>query len=70
MGKAERNLALDSDLASDLRPLLHELLDRLVVRGEAGHAAGVTRLLVYVSSEFGVQKSLGFDGDAAGGHKQ
>lgn len=79
MSKIERNAILDKQLAAELRPLLDELLDRLVVRGESSHAAGVVRLLVYVSSEFGVEKALPgadtktrpmFDEHAAGGIKQ
>jgi hypothetical protein len=48
----------DQALAAVMRPLLHELLERLMVRGESSQAASVARLLSYVVSDFGNPKAL------------
>lgn len=52
------NAASDVQLADALRPLLHELMERLIVRGEASSVSRVSHLLCYVVSDFGKPKEL------------
>jgi hypothetical protein len=68
----------DAQLADLLRPALHELMERLIVRGEASKVARVAHLLACVVSDFGKAMGLAAPVDTAtrpmftdaGGHTQ
>ena len=48
----------DEQLAAALRSLLEELEGRMIIRGKASHAATIAKLRTYVSSDFGIDKTL------------
>jgi hypothetical protein len=48
----------DWKLAALLRPLLEELEDRLIICGKGSQAASIAKLRTFVSSDFGVDKTL------------
>ena len=72
------NALSDVELADALRPGLYELLERLIVRGEASKVSRVAHLLTYVVSDFGKAQGLAKPVDTvtrqmftdAGGHTQ
>ena len=54
----QHNPVPDGQLAASLRPLLEELEGRLIIRGKGSQAASIAKLRTFVSSDFGVDKTL------------